>query len=288
MKRLVVVSGLSGAGKSVVLKALEDSGFYCVDNLPIGVLKSLSHFVSAQESTHYDMMAVGIDIRNTEEQVATLPHFLDSIETIDKEKFESELIFISASVDVLLKRYSETRRKHPLSTEDISLRSAIDLERKILDQISARADLRVDTSLYTVHELRRLVQTVIVKRNSELLSIQFQSFGYKRGVPRDADFVFDVRCLPNPYWRLELRDMTGSDEGVKLYLDSQKTALELVDDVCKFLDRWLSSFEKMNRMYLTIAFGCTGGRHRSVYVAEKVAAKFDKAGKNIKVFHRDV
>ena len=148
--------------------------------------------------------------------------------------------------------------------------------------------MRVDTSLYTVHELRRLVQTVIVKRNSELLSIQFQSFGYKRGVPRDADFVFDVRCLPNPYWRLKLRDMTGSDEGVKLYLDSQKSALELVDDVCKFLDRWLSSFEKMNRTYLTIAFGCTGGRHRSVYVAEKVAAKFDKAGKNIKVFHRDV
>ena len=285
MRRLVIVSGLSGAGKSVALNALEDFGFYCVDNLPIGILLGFIDFLASQNNPHYDNVAVGIDVRNTGKTIAELPLLLDRL---DQDLIRTEIVFMSATIEALLQRFSETRRKHPLSTGNVTLRDAIVLEHQILDPVSASADLRIDTSLFTVHELRKLVREVIVAKPADQISLQFVSFGYKKGIPTDVDFVFDVRCLPNPFWDLDLRDKNGCESEVIDFLDKQQLVAKMIEDINHFLSEWLRSFEKVSRIYLTIAFGCTGGRHRSVYMAEKICTSFLTENKKAKVSHRDL
>ncbi len=284
-KRLVIISGLSGAGKSVVLRALEDFGFYCVDNLPIGILRGFMNFLAGQETNHYDCVAVGIDVRNTGSSIVELPSLLKDL---GNSEVTVELIFITATPSALLRRFSETRRKHPLSTQNISLADAITIEEKLLDPVSNSADLRIDSSYLTVHDLRKRVRDNIAAKPADQMALQFVSFGYKKGVPTDADFVYDVRCLRNPYWELPLRDKDGRDQEVIELLDNDPLTSKMVEDISKFLIDWLGCFEKISRSYLTIAFGCTGGRHRSVFIAEKVSKIFKNNNKSTRITHRDL
>ena len=284
-RRFLIVSGLSGAGKSIALHALEDAGFYCVDNLPVGILPDFAHFIAGQHQVHFDKVAVGIDARNQLDSLASLPAVLD---TLGGETGRVELIFVDASDESLLRRFSETRRKHPLSSEQRPLADAIALERGLLDPLATRADIRIDTTRTNVHEFRAMIRELITKRPAGGLALQFQSFGFKHGVPSDADFVFDVRCLPNPYWDALLRDLSGRDRPVRDYLDGAPMVQRLAADVGRFLETWVEQFEEVNRTYLTIAFGCTGGRHRSVYMAERMAREFAARGKRAAISHRDL
>ena len=282
--RLVIVSGLSGAGKTVALHALEDAGYYCVDNLPVGILLSFAAYIADQDLPHYYQVAVGIDARNHPIAIAELP---DSLNALQAQSFSAELIFVDASDETLLRRFSETRRKHPLSSEDVSLPDAISQERAVLDQVIMRADVRIDTTHTNVHELRTLIRDQIARRSSGTLGLQFRSFGFKNGVPQDADFVFDVRCLPNPYWDPALRELSGSDEAVRKFLDAMPMVNAMISDVEAFLETWIPKFEDANRSYLTVAFGCTGGRHRSVYMVERLAKRFNETEKKAVISHRD-
>ncbi len=284
-QRLIVISGLSGAGKTVALHTLEDSGFYCIDNLPIGLLNEFGHQLSDPKTIPAEEVAVGIDARNPEHMIATLP---ESIALLKKLSLSVKLIYIEANDDVLTKRYGETRRKHPLSTNTISLTEAINKERGIMEQFSEYADLRIDTSLLSMYGLRDLVREQIVNHLSEALSIQFVSFGYKHGLPRDADFVFDVRCLPNPYWKKDLRLFTGKDHQVIDFLEKQDLTIELFTQLKKFISYWTPHFEANNRSYLCFAIGCTGGQHRSVYLAEKLGGYFRKQDKHVIISHREL
>ncbi len=282
-RRFIIVSGLSGAGKTVALHALEDAGFYCVDNLPAGFLGDFARFISGGDLPHYRRVAVGIDARNREDDLAQLPQILDRLTA---EDVTVELIFIEASDEALIMRFSETRRRHPLSGANLPLRAAIERERQLLEPIIARADLRIDTSHTQVHQFRALVLERVTNRERGVLALQISSFGYKNGVPPDADFVFDVRCLPNPHWDPTLRAQTGRDAPVAAFLDATELAPRMVSDILSFLRIWLPRFEADNRSYLTVAIGCTGGRHRSVYVAERIAAEF-RATRHVVVTHRD-
>ena len=271
--RLIIVSGLSGSGKSVALHMLEDLDFYCVDNIPAALLKPLiSHNLRGPEST-YARTAVGLDARNRPTEIATIPAMVLELR---RSGIACEVLYLHASEDVLLKRYGETRRKHPLSSSGVGLREAILAERKLLEPITLAADLVIDTSQMGVHALRELVRERIERRREGRLSLMFESFGFKHGIPGDADFVFDVRSLPNPYWEQSLRDLTGRDPTVIEYLDSHANVRKMVQDLAVFLDQRLPEFALVNRNYLTIAIGCTGGQHRSVYLAERLAAEFGK------------
>lgn len=283
--RFLIISGLSGAGKTIALHALEDAGYYCVDNLPVGILPSFANFIASEPEAHFHKVAVGIDARNHPAAIAALPATLDALQA---GKVRAELIFVDASDETLLARFSETRRKHPLSADDVPLVDAIRRERVLLDPIIRRADLRIDTTRTNVHQFRAAIRELITRRPSGALAVLFRSFGYKKGVPSDADFVFDVRCLPNPYWEPALRDLTGRDAPVREFLDAQPMVGEMAADVARFLDTWITRFEEVNRSYLTVAFGCTGGRHRSVYMAERLAAHFAERGKQPAISHRDV
>jgi UPF0042 nucleotide-binding protein len=282
--RFLIISGLSGAGKTIALHALEDDGFYCIDNLPVGILPGFAAYIAAQDGPHFRRVAVGIDARNQAGAIAELPASLDALSAQD---VQAELIFVDASDETLLARFSETRRKHPLSANDVPLLAAIRRERALLDPVIARADIRIDTTRMNVHEFRSTIRDLVIRRRSGALALQFRSFGFKYGVPSDADFVFDVRCLPNPYWRPELRDLTGRDAAVREFLDEAPLVADMARDIAAFLESWIVRFEEVNRSYLTVAFGCTGGRHRSVYMAERVARHFAERGKEAAISHRD-
>ena len=284
-QRLIVISGLSGAGKTVALNTLEDSGFYCIDNLPIGLLNEFGHQLTDLQTIPAEEIAVGIDARNPEHLIADLP---ESIELIKQKNLSVELVYIEANNDILTKRYSETRRKHPLSSETVSLTDAIKKERGIMERFSDSAELRIDTSLLSMYDLRDLVREQIVKHPAEALSMQFVSFGYKHGVPKDADFVFDTRCLPNPYWEKDLRLFTGKDKVVIEFLETQDLAKDLYTQLKDFVSYWTPHFEASNRSYLCFAIGCTGGQHRSVYLAEKLADHFRQQNKHVIINHRDI
>jgi UPF0042 nucleotide-binding protein len=284
-KRLIIVSGMSGAGKSVVLNTLEDLNFYCIDNLPVSLLNHLSELVIDGKEGLPAQMAVGIDARNPAAALSTLP---DSIAHFRKEGVDTELVFMEAGDDVLTKRYSETRRKHPLSSAEVSLTEAIDKERLILSELSDLADIRIDTSHTVVHGLREIVRDRIALRSSAEMSILFLSFGFKHGVPREADYVFDVRCLPNPHWDKNLRRFTGKDKPVIDFLSTQPMVVDMLRQLEDFLDHWIPNFEAENRRYLCVAIGCTGGHHRSVYLIEQLAAHFNKQDKNVLTNHRDL
>lgn len=284
-KRLIIVTGMSGAGKSVVLNALEDLGFYCIDNLPVNLLPEFVKQIRKDGGKTYHKVAVGIDARNPAED---LSHFPEIMEQFHESGFEFELVFVGAMDNILIKRYSETRRRHPLSSENLSLAEAIRRERKLLEPLLDNASLRIDTSHTNIHQLRDFVRERVARRLSGTLSIHIMSFGFKYGIPPDADFLFDIRCLPNPYWDTSLRDFTGRDAEVIAFLEKHPMVIEMRDELIHFLAAWIPRYETEDRSYLTIAIGCTGGHHRSVYMVEMLAGYFIQQDKDVLATHRDM
>ncbi len=269
--RLIIVSGLSGSGKSVALHLLEDIDFYCVDNIPAALLKPfISHTIRGTDEV-YPRTAVGLDARNRPNEIDTIPVLVDELR---RSGISCEVLYLHASDEVLLKRYAETRRKHPLVTPEVSLREAIASERKLLEPITIAADLVIDTSNMGVHALRERIRERIEQRRDGRLALMFESFGYKHGIPGDADFVFDVRSLPNPYWEHTLRHLNGCDAPVIEYLAGYESVRRMIAALAAFLNDRIAEFAQANRSYLTIAIGCTGGQHRSVYIAEQLAKYF--------------
>jgi RNase adapter protein RapZ len=283
--RLVIVSGLSGSGKSVALHLLEDLGFYCIDNIPVGLLRSFVEQIVFANDSGYSDVGVGLDARNRPSDIEQLPELAKQLRA---DGVECEIIFLQAADDVLLTRFSETRRKHPLTSDNISLREAIAKERELLGPIIDAADLIVDTTGTTAYDLRERIRDRIGKKEPNSLSILIESFGYKHGLPPNADFVFDVRCLPNPFWELRLRALTGKDAAVEDFLDAQPLVQEMIRDIVMFLDHWIPRYQDFQRSYLTVAIGCTGGQHRSVYVAEAVAKQLREAHKSIQTRHHEL
>lgn len=267
-----------------MLHILEDRGYYCIDNLPASLLPSLADRISA-DPAGIPNVAVSIDARNISSDLQQVP---DIIRDLQSRDLPTEIVFLDANSQVLLKRFSESRRKHPLTSETLGLKEAIDKESELLEAISVMANLSVDTSSMSLHQLRDVVKNRLINSSETTLALQFQSFGYKNGVPADADIVYDVRCLPNPYWDTALRSLTGLDREVIDYLESQDEVQQMVDDIKDYLQKWLPRFESNNRSYMTVGVGCTGGQHRSVYLAEKLGQYFASSIKNVQVRHREL
>ena len=284
MIKLTIISGRSGSGKSTVLHILEDRGYYCIDNLPASLLPSLADRLSSG-ATGIPNIAVSIDARNISADLEKVPSIINALEEKD---LLTEIIFLDANSQTLLKRFSESRRKHPLSTESVSLKEAIDKESELLEPIALMASLSIDTSSMSLHLLRDTVKNRLVESSETGLALAFQSFGYKNGVPVDADIVYDVRCLPNPYWDTALRSLTGLDKPVIDFLDEQPEVLDMYGDIKDYLQKWLPMFEQNNRSYITVALGCTGGQHRSVYLCEKLSEDFSATISNVQARHREL
>lgn len=283
--KLVIVSGLSGSGKSVALHTLEDLDYFCIDNLPMGLLEAFVQQLLDNPQPGQDNVAVGIDARN---QSPDLQQFPDTLKRLRGRGIRIEILYLQADDETLLKRFSETRRRHPLSRGNVTLADAIRRERSLLQPISANASLHIDTTHTNVHQLRDLVQERVGGKTDGTLSLLFKSFGFKHGMPEDADFVFDVRCLPNPHWDPRLRPQTGLDQDVVDYLEGQPLVDEMYTEICRFLDTWIPRFESENRSYLTVALGCTGGQHRSVYLATRLGAHFKDRYPSVLVRHREL
>ncbi len=280
--RLIFLSGLSGSGKSVALHMLEDLDFYCVDNIPAAVLRSFISHTVRSGSPVYQRTAIGIDARNPDEEIATVPTLLDELK---RSGIQCELVFLVASDEELLRRFAETRRKHPLSRHGENLHEAIAIERALLEPVINAADLLIDTSRMGVHELRELINRRVGKRPRDRMSVLCESFGYKYGIPGDADFVFDARSLPNPYWDPNLRPLTGHDAPVAAYLEAQPAVANFIEDIVRFIQARLPEHQAANRRYLTLAVGCTGGQHRSVYIVEQLAARIATLWSPVAVRH---
>lgn len=280
----LIVSGLSGSGKSIVLQALEDAGYYCIDNLPAKLLPHLANHIHEAGDESMTNIAVGIDVRNR----AFLQELPEALDRLQQLGIDYRIIFLEADEPILIKRYEETRRKHPLTDSKVSLLEGITLEKDKLGPLSENATLRIDTTYTTPHELREQVRDFILGQNAPGLTLLFRSFGFKHGTPLDADYVFDIRCLPNPYWQSELRSYTGLDEPVIAFLERQSAVNEMFESICTFLDRWLPDFMKEQRSYMTIAIGCTGGQHRSVYLADRLARHYIDQGVRTQIRHREL
>ncbi len=278
--RVIIVTGRSGSGKSITLHLLEDLGYYCIDNLPASLLENLTAHV---EKT-YQKIAIGIDARNPITDLEGFHHWIQSFKT---SGFSCEILYLDASDEVLIKRFNETRRRHPLSSDRRSLQEAIAYEKKLLDPLAHVADLVIDTSQLSQHGLRDIVSNRIEPK-TEALSILIQSFGFKFGVPIDSDFVFDVRLLPNPYWHSELRPYTGLDEPIQKFLNEKPETQALLSDIAQFLAEWLPKFENNNRAYMTVSIGCTGGQHRSVYIAKMLYEALKQKHKTVLLRHREL
>ena len=283
--RLIVISGHSGSGKTSALNILEDVGFTCIDNLPSSLLPELSNQLKADSRDSQFELAVGIDARNLMGDLSKIPNILS---TIEDTGVQVDVIFLKAQRADLLRRYSETRRKHPLSSNTIGLKEAIDLEENIIAPIAKVASLTIDTSGLTLHQLRDLVKNTIIPNNQQQMTILFESFGFKERIPNGSDFVFDVRCLPNPYWKAELRTQTGNDLGVITFLESQVDVASMLADIIGYLTRWIPKFQSNNRSYLTVSIGCTGGQHRSVYMANRLHEHFSKQYSFVQVIHKEI
>ncbi len=283
---LVIVSGMSGSGKSVALNTFEDLGYYCVDNLPAELLPQFVQSVNAAEGAPAKL-AVGIDVRNRHSDLANVSDWLSAVGALG---FDPRLVFFDTRDEVLLRRYADTRRRHPLSQLGLALSDAISLERQVLKPLRQIADTVVDTSDLNVHQLRRHVITGFGLGTDSNVSLLFESFAYRHGVPADADFVFDARCLPNPHWNATLRPLSGRDKAVGDYLDVQPEVAQYAEQVTGFLDTWLPRMQgDSTRSYVTVAFGCTGGRHRSVYLAERLARHArEKGWEEVAVHHREL
>lgn len=283
--KLVIISGLSGSGKSIALHTLEDMDYYCIDNLPVGLLQAFSNEFTRPHLKDINRVAAGIDARNHPDQIGQFPAIINDLKA---QGIDCKILFLQADNSTLLKRFSETRRKHPLSDPDTPLADAIDRERDLLTPIAARADLFLDTSRTNIHQLRDLVRECIGTQETPGLSLVLRSFGYKQGVPADADFVFDARCLPNPHWEAGLRKLTGLDKEVMEFLDAEPLVHEFYDQLERFLSTWVPRFEADNRSYLNIAIGCTGGQHRSVYIVERLAKDLGGKFGTIVTRHREL
>jgi UPF0042 nucleotide-binding protein len=282
---LVVLTGMSGGGKTVALRALEDLEFYCVDNLPASLLPRLVNAVLEDRGgQRMTRIAVGVDARNREHDIEIMPSVLSELA---EAGVQVHLIFLDCRDEVLIKRYSETRRRHPLAMRNVSLADAIAAERRLLRPLMGIAEKVIDSSALNVHQLRRMVATDYA-RATEGLTVMFQSFAFKRGLPLDADFVFDARCLPNPHWQPRLRPLSGKDEPVREFLDADPLVGEYYADTVRWLEAWLPRFEADDRSYVTISIGCTGGRHRSVYLVEQLAAHFRARRGGVLTFHREL
>ena len=280
--QIIILSGLSGAGKSVALHMLEDVGYYCIDNMPAALLKPfIAHTVRSSEKI-YARTAVSLDARNSDAEIGSVPTLIDELK---RSGIDCEVLYLVADDQELLRRFAETRRAHPLSRQGETLREAIASERRLLEPIAHCADQVIDTSKLGVHQLRDLVGRRVDPRSPDRLSLQFESFGFKHGIPGDADFVFDARSLPNPYWEAALRPLTGRDPAVARFLDEQPTVREFIDDVAKFMMARIPAYRASARRYLTVAVGCTGGQHRSVYIVERLVEIFTSTLSEVRVRH---
>lgn len=282
--RIIIVSGLSGSGKTIALQTLEDLDYYCVDNLPFKLILPLAREILAARDT-LPTVAVGVDARNLIDELNQFPATLAELRA---SELTVTVLFLQADDEILLKRYSETRRRHPLDLGSIPLREAIRRERHLLEPIVACADLIIDTSDTNIYQLRELLRARLHDKPREAMSLLFESFGFKNGVPADADFVFDVRCLPNPHWEPQLRPLTGLDPPVVEFLEQQPEVPEMIADLRQLLEAWLPRFEASERSYLTVAIGCTGGQHRSVYIADALARHFSGVRDYVMVRHREL
>lgn len=263
--QLILISGLSGSGKSVALRVLEDAGYYCVDNLPATMLADA---IKLYSEFGYQHIAISVDTRSAP-TLAALPQVLSQLKASGTDV---RLLYLEATSEVLVKRFSETRRRHPLSGNRLTVEECIQLEREMLEHV---VDLghRIDTSNLSANALRSYVK-VMAEADSSRLTLVFESFGFKHGIPLDADFVFDVRCLPNPYYDEKLRPLTGRDKAICDFFAGEAEVAQMQQDIASFLQRWLPRFKQDNRSYVTVAIGCTGGQHRSVYLTEQLAATF--------------
>ena len=282
MLKLIIISGRSGSGKSTALHVLEDIGYYCIDNLPLSLLPPLVDSIAENGST--DKISVSIDARNI---TADLQRFPEIIQSLDDRNLIRQIVYLDSASTRLVRRFSKTRRKHHLSNQEMGLREALEYEKQLLEPISTLADLNVDTTSLTLHQLRDLIRTRVAQQSFGL-AVLFESFAYKNGVPVDADLVFDVRCLPNPHWKDNLRLQTGLDQDVVEFLASQTDCVTMYEDILSYLESWLPKFEQNNRSYITIAVGCTGGQHRSVYVSQKLYQHFSGHWDSVQVRHREL
>ena len=278
MMQLVIITGLSGSGKSIALKVLEDSGYYCVDNLPAQLLRETVDFLRNSGSQR---VAISIDVRSG----SSLAHLPEQLEQMKSSDLETHIVFLDAKAETLVKRFSETRRRHPLAKDNRTLIESIELERELLENVGTLAH-RIDTSDLNPNALRNWVRDLLSLGDTGLVLL-FQSFGFKHGIPLDADFVFDIRCLPNPHYDPQLRDFTGRDSKVIEFLEANHDVRDMVEHIRAYVERWLPCFVRDNRSYLTVAIGCTGGRHRSVYFAEQLSAHFGKT-RQVLVRHREL
>lgn len=283
--KIVIVSGLSGSGKSVALGMLEDLGYYCIDNLPLSLLTSFTADTLKADDDDIPLLAVGIDARSQRRMIAGFPN---RIAELREAGLDIQVLFCQADREIILRRYSETRRKHPLTEADTPLAEAVDAEVELLRPIAECADWVIDTSRTNIHQLREMVRNRLQGEQGEGLSLLFQSFGFKYGMPDGMDFVFDARCLPNPHWEESLRSQTGRDAGVRDYLEAQPDTNKMVEDIQRFLGDWLPRFRANDRSYVTIGIGCTGGKHRSVYLVEKLAESFRKNYPQTSVRHTEL
>lgn len=278
--QLIIVSGRSGSGKTIALRVLEDLGYYCVDNLPITLLPTLVHAVVEQ----YDKVAVSVDVRNLPSDPDVLTDALDFL----PDKVKPEILYIDSQDQILLRRFGETRRLHPLSKNELPLADALAEESRLLEPLAERAIWRIDSSELSVHQLSEQVSERVLGKAASRLLVVFQSFGYKYGLPGDLDYAFDARILPNPHWVPELKPLTGRDEAVQHFFAQQPMMTKFVHQLETFFDTWLPAFQRSNRSYLTVGIGCTGGKHRSVYIAEQLAARFQNQTFKVQVRHRDM
>lgn len=282
MLRLIIISGRSGSGKSTALHVLEDMGYYCIDNLPLSLLPALLNGIAENRST--EKISVSIDARNISTDLQKFPEIL---QTLESKNLNRQIVYLDSASPALVKRFSETRRKHPLSNQEMGLREALEYEKLLLEPIATLADLNIDTTSLTLHQLRDLIRSRVAQQSFGL-ALLFESFAYKNGVPVDADLVFDVRCLPNPHWKDSLRSQTGLDQDVVEFLLSQPDCVSMYEDILSYLETWLPKFEQNNRSYITIALGCTGGQHRSVYLSQKLYQHFSNRWDSVQVQHREL
>lgn len=283
---LTIISGLSGSGKTVALHTLEDEDYYCVDNLPLGLLPEFAQRVINRTIEHHDNIAVGIDARSASHDLRRFSEIIKPLRELD---IHIEVIYLQAEPATLIKRYSDTRRRHPLTRKGLPLADAIEVERDLLSDVAAGSDLFIDTTFTNIHQLRELVKERIVKREKKnSLSVLFQSFGFKHGTPTDSDFMFDVRCLPNPHWEHHLRPLNGLDAEVMDFLENSAEVKQMLDYIRDFLQTWIPRFEQQNRYYLTISIGCTGGQHRSVYIAQQLFEYFRDRLDTVSIRHREL
>lgn len=282
--KLIIVSGLSGSGKTIALHTLEDAGYFCVDNLPVGLLSDFIHSMKNSKPSLYDLIAVAVDARCNVQDMA---HFESIVREIKALGVVIEILFLTSKIEKLLTRFSETRRKHPLTRKGLPLVEAIHLERSVLKNISSAADITIDTSELNVHELRHIINKRILNETKQGMAILIQSFGFKHGLPSDTDFMFDVRCLPNPHWEGHLRPFTGKDQPVIDYLEGFSVVADMEQSILQFMQNWIPCFEKEGRSYMTVSIGCTGGQHRSVYLAQKITSRLQETRSNVSLRHRE-